>query len=131
MPGQGRIAILSRWLPLTAKLESGQLLAKTEQIGSEQEQVIDFIALTATPYIPCLCFLYHGEAIPANFIIKSNDAGQDTFEGLLTIHGGESLSLLWAGQIGSAVLKAKLHYTLYQVVNVPYDPTLLTQRGPR
>lgn len=116
---------------MTAVLTNGQLLATTDQIGSEQEQVIDFIALSASPYIPCLCFLYHGEPIPANFLIKSNDGGQDTFEGTLTIHGGENLTLLWAGQVGSAALKAKLHYTLYNVVNIPFDTTLLTQRGPR
>lgn len=126
MPGVGYRMLERRWLPrLTAENVDGTLTARTPDVGTGELWLVDVIALSSSPTTSCTCRLYHGDATPANYLVKSVDASEDTFEGEITIDGGSYLTLVWSATPSAIVFTARVHYTRFEVVTNPTDPTLL------
>lgn len=130
MPALKAKMLDQQWINLYATSVDGLLIASTPQVASDEQWTVDALSLSANPYIPCICTLYHGDPETGNFIEQSNDGGQDNFEGTIPIPGGEFLTFVWSGEVGTSRLKARLHYVRYQLVTEPAqgDPTLLNLR---
>lgn len=122
--------IYRRWVKVTATNENGQLVATLPPVGQGDVMVIDSIVLGATPYVPCQCFLYL-EDLGTPPIEQSNNGGLDIFEGALEIPSGSALIFSWTGEVGSSTLTARVHYSLYEIKQVPVPGPLTTWRGPR
>lgn len=132
MPGVAHVMLERRWVTLQAEEVDGQLLATTPDVAPDQVWMIDIIALSVNPPVACTCALYHGDVSSQNFITRSLNAAEDTYEGAIEVPGGDHLSFAWTGKLPAAAsVTAKIHYARFQVVLNPTDPTLLTWRGPR
>ncbi|MDA8290469.1 MAG: hypothetical protein M0Z33_02140 [Actinomycetota bacterium] len=131
MAGQDLVVFDRFWKRCVATVVDGTPTAETPQVGPDEEWIVDAIALSASPYVPCVCALYHDSVSPANFVILSQNGGLDTFEGELVIPGGSSLLFAWSGEVGSSTLVARIHVNRAKVLTPPTDYTLATWRGPR
>lgn len=125
MPGAGYRMLERRWLPrLVAQNVNGVLTATTPEVGTGEVWSIDVIALSSSPLVVCNCRLYHGDPTPSNYLTKSVNASEDTFEGEIEVPGGTYLSLVWDADPAAGTFVARVHYTRLEVVLQPTDPTL-------
>lgn len=122
--------IYRRWVKVTASDQDGQLIAGLPWVGQGDTMVVDSIVLGSMPYAPCQCFVYLGD-IASPPIEQSNNGGLDVFEGSLEVPAGEALIFSWTGEVGASVLTARVHFSLYEVKQVPIPGPLTTWRGPR
>lgn len=122
--------IYRRWVTVTAKSSSAGITAQLDPVGQGDILVIDRMTLGSVPYVPCQCFLYLDD-LSSPPIEQSNNGGLDVFEGSLEIPSGSALIFAWTGEVGVSVLTARVHFSLYTVVQVPVAGPLTTWRGPR